>query len=614
MFVLLLLLLLLLSSHPSSVAVANVRVLVRHNNMSASAAWTARRLKKECVCTHNAELGVATSDPASCMVTVERSTPYATVLWVNTPNVSVRCPTELGTSSTLPSDSDSDLLPTAGSTRRETLLNTFDEDDVDAYHNWTSAEALMDTWVRDPPRGLAVTRIDLGISYEGRRIQGLCIIAATHAASSIPTVIVVGGHHAREWISVEATLRMVPLFMRGYVANRRVRAMLQSVRVCVIPNLNPDGYVFSWQPGWDGSMTKRMWRKNRHVLGNNGLVGVDLNRNYGVDWDDDSGSSSDPFDETYRGSAPLSELETNSLFTFVQDTIMRGGRVGGFVSIHSYGNQIMFPLGYNTNAFGPNEAFLRSLGASMRDAIQNVTGSHYELIKAADSYPCSGDAVDAVYEATKFAPSFTIETRPGISECCGFSLKPRYIEAATVECFTAVSVLMEYVAQVLQGSGPTTPAVDALWAHHAFQASFVTPVTQSSNFTALDWADDWARLLPTPSQCSATSVDRGGLCRTKRIALRLSASYITTEGGSLRFTHDVQSLLLHVVAAHFSHDPQLALEMHRAVYLPSWDSFSCVMVLATSSLDALTLGLMTLAGLADGNSGPPGRPLMTAAE
>ena len=47
------------------------------------------------------------------------------------------------------------------------------------------------------------------------------------------------------------------------------------------------------------------------------LMGVDLNRNYGVSWNKEGGSSTDPCAENYRGAFPFSEPETRAIRDFL---------------------------------------------------------------------------------------------------------------------------------------------------------------------------------------------------------------------------------------------------------------------------------------------------------
>ena len=46
-------------------------------------------------------------------------------------------------------------------------------------------------------------------------------------------------------------------------------------------------------------------------------VGVDLNRNYGVSFSNDRGSSSEPCAQNYRGAHPFSEPETRAIRDFL---------------------------------------------------------------------------------------------------------------------------------------------------------------------------------------------------------------------------------------------------------------------------------------------------------
>ena len=88
-----------------------------------------------------------------------------------------------------------------------------------------------------------------------------------------------------------------------------------------------------------------MIRKNRNIESycDKFSGGVDINRNYSYKFGlDEQGSSSDPCSEDYRGRAPFSEPETNSIKNFVEShpNIVSG------VNIHSYGNDWIYPFNY----------------------------------------------------------------------------------------------------------------------------------------------------------------------------------------------------------------------------------------------------------------------------
>ena len=84
--------------------------------------------------------------------------------------------------------------------------------------------------------------------------------------------------------------------------------MASKVKWIVIPVLNPDGYVYTWT-------RDRMWRKNRNPragrFGRRGCVGVDLNRNYDIEWGR-NGISRNPCSDIYPGKKAFSEPESKA--------------------------------------------------------------------------------------------------------------------------------------------------------------------------------------------------------------------------------------------------------------------------------------------------------------
>ena len=78
-----------------------------------------------------------------------------------------------------------------------------------------------------------------------------------------------------------------------------------------MPVANPDGYQYTFDH-------ERLWRKNLRDNDGDGQItvgdGVDPNRNFPKHWGyDNEGSSRDPSSETYRGTAPASEPETQAM-------------------------------------------------------------------------------------------------------------------------------------------------------------------------------------------------------------------------------------------------------------------------------------------------------------
>ena len=68
-----------------------------------------------------------------------------------------------------------------------------------------------------------------------------------------------------------------------------------------------------------------------------------------------AGSSGDPCSETYRGPSAGSEVELQNLDSFVQDIIEEHGPIFELgITIHSYGQFMVYGYGYTTDIDPPN--------------------------------------------------------------------------------------------------------------------------------------------------------------------------------------------------------------------------------------------------------------------
>ena len=109
-----------------------------------------------------------------------------------------------------------------------------------------------------------------------------------------------------------------------------------------IPAINPDGLVYNQSIAPNGG---GMQRKNARQTCSGTPDGVDLNRNYSYMWGyDNEGSSNDGCDETYRGTAPFSEPETQAVRDFVESHDFPIA-----FNYHSYSNLLIYKLFTNIN-------------------------------------------------------------------------------------------------------------------------------------------------------------------------------------------------------------------------------------------------------------------------
>ena len=140
-----------------------------------------------------------------------------------------------------------------------------------AYHSYRELEtALTDLAARFPGLARLTT---IGRSLENRRVLALKISDNPGLAEDEAGLLLVGCHHAREWISVEVPLLVAERLLETYDSDPSVREIVDGCELWIVPLLNPDGLEYSIG-------TYRYWRKNRRDNGD-GSFGVDLNRNYG---------------------------------------------------------------------------------------------------------------------------------------------------------------------------------------------------------------------------------------------------------------------------------------------------------------------------------------------
>lgn len=286
------------------------------------------------------------------------------------------------------------------------------------YRDYETVDAYLDVLAARRPD---LARVEpLGSSTNGRRIRALRLSAAEGDAKAI---VLNGGQHAREWISVMVSTCVADRMIAGYDTDPRIRTVLDERVVWVAPVINPDGYVHSWE-------SDRYWRKNRAEP-----YGVDLNRNWSVGFGG-RGSSSNRRSQIYRGPHAFSEPETRAL----RDLIAREPVVA-HIDFHSFGQMILYPWGY-TKKPSPDRDRFAALGDAMASAIAGTHGERYKLMSAAELYAAGGTALDWSYEEGG-AFGFTIELRP--TGGSGFVLPPEQIVPTCDEGLAAVLALVERV-------------------------------------------------------------------------------------------------------------------------------------------------------------------------
>ncbi len=262
----------------------------------------------------------------------------------------------------------------------------------------------------------------IGTSVEGWPIRAL------EVGRGDIGIVLNGGQHAREWISVMVTMCVADRLVRKDSIDDRIRGILDKVTFHIAPLINPDGYVHSWN-------VNRYWRKNRR-----GGHGVDLNRNYGVAWGK-SGSSRSKRSDTYRGESAFSEPESQAVRLLFETE-----NISSHIDFHSYSQLILYPWNY-TRTSSPDRDKLTGIADRMSSAMYAEHEHAYKILAGSGLYPAGGTLSDWVYGEKK-ALSFTVELRPGGNRGRGgFVLPPEQIVPTCDESLAAVLELADWTVK-----------------------------------------------------------------------------------------------------------------------------------------------------------------------
>lgn len=351
------------------------------------------------------------------------------------------------------SDEDIQFLRDRGyqfEVRDEDMSKTFKKNvmttsDMGAYHTYQEMYDEMVQINTDFPQITKLTSI--GRSIEGRNIWAMKVSDnPQQEEADEPDLLYMANMHAREVATPEIILHFLNYLVNNYGADAEVTDLVNNREFWLVPTQNPDGHVYV-------ESVNSNWRKNRRNNGD-GTYGVDLNRNYGYKWGyNDNGSSPNTWSETYRGSAPFSEPESQ----VIRQLCISHNFVAS-LSYHSYGRMWLFPWGYiaqNT----PHHAIFNEIGKNC--AAYN--GYVYGNAANGTIYLTNGDTDDYFYgEQTEKNMTFGFTPEVGdafwppesqIPILCEENLQPNLYVARIAD------FLEENPYRLM---GPATPALDPL--------------------------------------------------------------------------------------------------------------------------------------------------------
>lgn len=256
------------------------------------------------------------------------------------------------------------------------------------YMTWAELQSWMNALHAVHP-SITSAPTSIGSTIEGRPQLVVKISANNNFSAddpSMPNAWYDGLIHAREGASMLNVCSFMEWLCDNYGRNGfcgyQATWVLEHRELWFLPCNNVDGWVYNEMtyPGGGG-----MWRKNRRDNGG-GIYGVDLNRNWAVDWGG-AGSSSSPSSETYCGTGPLSEPETGNIDAFWQTH-----PPAQMHSDHTYGNILLCPWGWTDQPTTHAAEYSTTGEIKAQWGTGEVYGPAYTV-----SYPAAGNTRDHAY-------------------------------------------------------------------------------------------------------------------------------------------------------------------------------------------------------------------------
>ncbi|XP_047998417.1 carboxypeptidase B-like isoform X1 [Leguminivora glycinivorella] len=240
-------------------------------------------------------------------------------------------------------------------------LTESDEDDItfgfDYYYRYSTILEYIYK-IRDRYEDSQTTSIDViefGLTDLNRPLVYLKL-SRSDGNENKPIIVIEGGINLREWITIPSALKIIEEVLEGNQAR-----YLDNFDWIIIPVVNPDGYEYS-------HTDLHLWEKNLSTKSSWGFIcpGVNINRNFNIDWSR-ADSSSSACSHLYAGTEANSEIETQLIQSIIHTY---KDRISMYISLQNGGGYISYPWQYEfaaSGTFRQNHLLAMEMVAAMHD-------------------------------------------------------------------------------------------------------------------------------------------------------------------------------------------------------------------------------------------------------
>jgi hypothetical protein len=276
------------------------------------------------------------------------------------------------------------------------------------YRTYDEIQAELEALAATYPTKVAVKEAPYK-SIEGRTIKYIEVTNNVHVKDGKPAFFLMGAIHGNETPSAEVPLEFVYDVLLTGQSNPKVAALLDKVRMIVMPVTNADGHARNRRTSCGGTITP----PNTCSATN---AGVDLNRNYPFGWGSNIGANFNT-----RGPGPGSEPEVKNTME-----IVKNNQVVNLITAHTNTRAIFYP---GLDVFAGDTPDLNNGYRDLALALAAQAG-YTNVRRSALDYETSGETVDWSYYATRGFAN-TLELVGSVSGCP--QSMPNYLNCTTAD-------------------------------------------------------------------------------------------------------------------------------------------------------------------------------------